>query len=468
MAVCTACKPNISDRQGTGVSNSAMEKNANDPSYFGTQYISKILIHLAPPVMLALLIQALYNIVDSFFIGRYSEQGLTALSVVYPIQIVTTALAVGTGVGVNTLMARYYAEHQKEKANDTAGSGAVIAVILWLLFAIASSLIMRPLVRLTTSDEASVQYACTYGLIVCIGSLGTFLESIFSKVHQAEGNMMLPMIAQVAGALCNIALDPILIFGCGFVPAMGVAGAAYATVCGQVLAAVITGIRGFRRPPAFKRIAVYAKGIFKLGYPSILMQSLYTIYIFALNFILAGFCDEAVTVLGLYYKVQSFFFIPLNGLQTCIVPILSYNYTTARYDRVRLTLRYSVLITAAFMLVGTLCFEFIPAELLGLFSQSEKVLEIGSTAFRIIGTSFVPATFSLMLPIFFQAIGKGAPSVLLTLSRQIFCLIPIFFAFSFVGLPYTWIAFPAAELITGGIGILLYTKQVRYWKLEQL
>lgn len=183
-----------------------------------------------------------------------------------------------------------------------------------------------------------------------------------------------------------------------------------------------------------------------------------------LNIILAGFCDEAVTVLGLYYKIQSFFFIPLTGLQTCIVPIISYNYATENYSRVRRTVAIAIGITAGFMLVGTACFELIPVQLLGIFSNSQKVFEIGRIALRIIGISFVPATFSLMLPVFFQAIGNAAPSVLLTLSRQIFCLIPIFFLMSLIGLNYAWIAFPAAETITGTIGILLYIKQIRSWK----
>lgn len=438
-------------------------RKGTDPSFYGTESIGKVLLKIAPPVMLALLIQALYNIVDSFFVGKYSEHGLTALSVVYPIQLIAIALAVGTGVGVNTLMARFYAEKREDSANETAGCGFVISLIMWTVFALVSFLSMRFFINLSASDPLAVEYAVTYGNIVCVGSIGLFTESIFTKVHQAEGNMTLPMIAQIAGAVCNIVLDPIMIFGMFGCPEMGIAGAAVATVCGQVLAAVITGIKGLRRPPAPYKFLFYTKSIFILGYPSILMQSLYTVYIMALNMILMHFCDEAVTVLGLYYKIQSFFFIPLTGLQTCMVPIISYNYAMENYTRVRRTLKIATGITAAFMIIGTACFELIPVQLLGIFSNSEKVFEIGRVALRIIGISFVPATFSLMMPIFFQAIGKAAPSVLLTLSRQIFCLIPIFYAMSFIGLNYTWIAFPAAEIITGSIGIVLYLKQIRAW-----
>ena len=430
-------------------------RRGTDPSFYGTESIGKVLLKIAPPVMLALLIQALYNIVDSFFVGKYSEHGLTALSVIYPIQLIAIALAVGTGVGVNTLMARFYAEKREASANEAAGCGFVISLIMWAVFALVSFLCMRFFISLSAGDPLAVEYAVTYGNIVCVGSIGLFTESIFTKVHQAEGNMTLPMIAQVAGAVCNIVLDPIMIFGMFGCPEMGIAGAAIATVCGQVLAAVITGVKGLRRPPAPHKLIFYTK--------SILMQSLYTVYIMVLNMILMHFCDEAVTVLGLYYKIQSFFFIPLTGLQTCMVPIISYNYAMENYTRVRRTLKIAAGVTAAFMIIGTACFELIPVQLLGIFSSSERVFEIGRVALRIIGISFVPATFSLMMPIFFQAIGKAAPSVLLTLSRQIFCLIPIFYAMSFLGLNYTWIAFPAAEIITGSIGIALYIKQIRAW-----
>ena len=196
------------------------------------------------------------------------------------------------------------------------------------------------------------------------------------------------------------------------------------------------------------------------------MQSMYTVYIVALNMILVKFCDEAVTVLGLYYKLQTFFFIPLIGLTTCIVPVLSYNYTNHSFDRTRAVMKWSFIVTIAFMFVGILCFELIPVQLLSIFSKSEKVFEIGKTALRIIGTSFIPATFSLMLPIFFQAIGRGAPSVVLTLLRQIICLVPIFYAFSFMGLNYTWIAFPLSETITTIVGFILYFRQINIWKTD--
>lgn len=440
-----------------------MEHQSN---LFDTESVWKILLKIAPPVMLAQLIQALYNIVDSFFVGRYSGDGLTALSIIFPIQLVITAIAVGTGVGVNTLMSRHYAHRETEKADGAAGTGMVLAVLSWAVFAVLSMVLMRPFVVLSAESPDAVEYAATYGTIVCTGSLGIFLESMWSKVHQAGGNMRLPMIAQVAGALTNIILDPVMIFGWAFVPAMGIAGAAYATVIGQFVAALIT-ISGVRKPPGIAEIRQYAKRIYQLGYPSILMQGLYTVYIVILNMILAGFCDEAVTVLGLYYKLQSFFFIPLTGLHTCIVPLLSYTYARQDYQRCKNVMTSTIIMSMAFMLVGVACFELIPVQLLGLFSDSEVVFSIGETAFRIIGTSFIPIVLSLTFPVFFQAIGAALSSVLLSVSRQIFCLVPLFWAFSRLGLEFAWLAFPASEIIVGTLGVVLYRKQLGRWRIRE-
>ena len=263
-----------------------MKESTAETNLFEEENIWKILLKIAPPVMLAQLIHALYNIVDSFFVGQYSGDGLTALSIVFPIQLIVTAIAVGTGVGVNTKMSRNYAMGERTEADKTAGTGTALALISWLIFAIVSAVIMRPFVMMSAESAEAVEYGVTYGTIVCVGSIGVFLESCWSKVHQAGGNMRLPMLAQIAGALTNIVLDPILIFGWSFIPAMGVAGAAYATVAGQIVATVITS-SGYRKPPKLRELGHYAKKIYGLGYPSIFMQGMYTVYIMALNIILA-------------------------------------------------------------------------------------------------------------------------------------------------------------------------------------
>ena len=443
-----------------------MSKVETEKNVFDTDRVGSVLLHIAPPVMLAQLIQSLYNIVDSFFVGQYSAEGLTALSILYPVQLIITAVAVGTGVGVNTLISRYDGQGKAKRALGTAGTGTMLAAISWQVFAVLSGLLMAPFVGISTQSSVVAQEARTYGYIVCIGSFGVFLESTWSKVHQARGNMRLPMVAQIAGALVNIVLDPILIFGLGPIPKMGIAGAAYATVAGQILAAVIT-FSACRKPPAWREMRFYTRRIYQLGYASILMQMLYTVYIIALNLILSGFSDDAVTVLGLYYKIQSFFFIPLSGLQTCIVPFLSYTFAKKAYPRCQKIIKYSVLLAAGLMLVGVACFELIPETLLRIFTSNEQVIQIGIPAFRIIGTSFVPAAFSLILPVFFQSIGAAVPSVILSLTRQIGCLIPLFWLFSRIGLAYTWIAFPVAECVTGTLGMALYIRCIKSWGSPQ-
>lgn len=435
-------------------------------STFEEKNIWKVLFKVAPPVMLAQLILAMYNIVDSYFVGKYSGSGLTALSVIFPIQLIITAVAVGTGVGVNTNMSGCYAQNREERAHETAGVGSMLAFISWLMFAVISTVFMRAYVKTSAGSQEVVEYAVIYGKIVCIGSISLFMDGIWTKVHQAGGNMKRPMIAQILGALTNIVLDPVLIFGMGPVPEMGVAGAAYATVAGQTVAAAVTFYKGFYKIPPKEKILGYVKQIYSLGFPSIFMQILYTVYIVALNIILAGFSDSAVTVLGLYYKLQSFFFIPLIGLETCIVPLISYAYAQRDYGRCKGIMTDTFIFAGSFMIVGIICFEFIPAQLIQIFSSETAVIEIGVTAFRIIGLSFIPAVFSLLTPVFFQAVGGAIPSIILSLTRQIFCLIPIFWLMSKIGLNYTWIAFPAAEIITGGVGIFLYIRQLKKWKMK--
>lgn len=432
--------------------------------FFGSGSIPKIMAKIAPPVMLAQLIQALYNIVDSFFVGRYSADALTAVTVIYPLQLIIIALAVGTGVGVNTYMARKYAQEQPDVAQAAAGTGFLLALISWALFALVSNLIMVPYVRTSATEPQAIAQATAYGRIVCTGALGTFLEGNWSKVHQSRGNMRLPMIAQIAGALLNVVLDPVLIFGFGAIPSLGVAGAAYATVAGQILSAVIVGVSAFAPPPRDKHLLAHCTArIYHFGYSSIIMQALYTVYIVMLNMILSSFSDAAVTVLGLYYKLQGFFFIPLIGLQTCIVPMISYNFTRGNYERSRDTMNISMLVSAAFMIIGIICFVGAPRTLVHLFSDSAQVMEIGEKAFPIIGTSLISAVFSLMLPVFFQAIGRGVPSLMLSLTRQIFVLVPVFWIFSKIGLNYTWIAFPVAETVAGAVGLTLYARQLKRW-----
>ena len=339
---------------------------------FGNDKIFSILLRLAPPVMLAQLIQALYNIIDSFFIGNYSESGLTALSIIYPIQLLMIALAVGTGVGINTLMAHFLGVDNKEKSDETAGVGKFLAFAMWFVFALICWFIMPFYAQISTNSQEIIDEVIVYGRIVCVFSFGLFFESIWTKVMQATGNMKIPMIAQIAGAFVNIALDPLLIFGIGFFPELGIAGAAIATVVGQIAAALIVMKKGCKRSPKISKYKEYIKRIYHLGFPNILMQSAYTLYIFGLNLILKGFSDQAVTALGLYYKWQTIFFIPLGAMQTCIVPVISFNYSAGNRERCGKTLKDAVLLGMALMLIGVLCFEIMPASLMGTFSKDAR------------------------------------------------------------------------------------------------
>ncbi len=435
-----------------------MEKIREQSNYFGTEKISRILIKTAPPVMLAQLIQALYNIVDSVFVGRLSDSGLTALSIVYPLQLLMIAFAVGAGVGINTVMASKLGIGEEKAAQEYAGIAAPLAVAMWAIFAAVCYAIMPFFARVSTSDADIIADVTVYGRIVCVFSLGIFLESAWSKVIQAKGDMKTPMLAQILGAVTNIVLDPLLIFGLLGLPRMGIAGAAVATVAGQVVAALTVMKRGLHRSPPIKKYPPYIRKIFHFGLPNILMQSAYTFYIFGLNVILSGFSDAAVTTLGLYYKWQTFFFIPIGAMQTCIVPVISFNYSAGNLARCKRTVNESILFGFVLMFLGTLCFNIIPEPMLRFFSSDEEVIKIGIVAFRIIGWSFIPLVTSLTYPVLFQAVGESLRSAVLTVIRTVVLFVPLGYLFSLIGLDYFWLTYPITDGITSAVGFVMYRR----------
>ena len=425
---------------------------------FGTEKISRILLKIAPPVMLAQLIQALYNIVDSLFVGRYAETGLTALAIVYPLQLLMIALAVGIGVGINTVMAACLGLGKKEESDEYAGVGTPLILALWVLFAILFWIFMPAYARMSSDSPAVIQDIITYGRIVCTFSFGLFLESIWTKVLQAEGDMKTPMNAQILGAVTNIILDPLLIFGMFGLPELGIAGAAIATVTGQIIAALIVFRKGFRKSPEFHVYGHHIKKIFHLGIPNILMQSAYTFYIFGLNMILAGFSDQAVTALGIYYKWQTFFFIPLNAMTTCIVPVISFNYAAKNLSRCKKTLSTSLIFGLTFMSLGALCFILFPVPMLQVFSGDPLVIEIGKLGFKFIGISFIPIVPALIFPVFFQAIGSALKSSILTVIRTVILFVPLGYIFAKFGLSYFWLTFPLTESLTTLVGAIYFCR----------
>ena len=423
---------------------------------FGTEKISKILLKLAPPVMLAQLIQALYNIIDSLFVGRYSDSGLTALSIIYPLQLLMIALAVGTGVGINTVMAAKLGIGNEKEADEYAGVGTPLAGFMWLLFAVICWFAMPFYAKMSTNSEVIIHDVIVYGRIVCVFSFGLFLESIWTKVLQSCGDMKTPMTAQIIGAITNIVLDPLLIFGMFGFPKMGIAGAAVATVTGQIMAALIVMKKGFRKSPRRQVYPHHIAKIFQLGIPNILMQSAYTFYILGLNLILATFSDQAVTALGLYYKWQTFFFIPLGAMQTCIVPVISYNYAARNIERCKKTLSASIVFGMSLMALGTLCFVCIPSQMLRVFTSDELVIAIGQVGFRFVGISFLPMVTSLIFPVFCQAVGSSLKSSLLTVIRTVVLFVPLAYLFSRFGLNWFWLTYPVTEVITSLTGAYFY------------
>lgn len=419
--------------------------------------ILKLLLKLSPPVMLALLIQSVYNIVDSYFVAKFSGDGLTALSIIYPIQLLMLALATGTGAGVNILISRMDGVGDTKSQNDVVKSGMFLGAVNFVVFALFGLLSIKGYYNISSNIEGVRREGIMYGQIILLFSFGMFLEANCTKMLQAKGNMVVPTIAQIVGAVINVILDPILIFGKFGFPQMGIRGAGIATVIGQWVTMVI-GLVNVLKYYKFKGhidLKSCVK-IYKFGIPSIILQSLYTFYIVGLNLVLKLFTEDAVVVLGIYYKLQTFFFIPLTGLQQVIVPVVSYNYGAEKYKRVKQTLWYSVAIACSVMLVGIIMFMVFPRELISIFSQQENVLNIGSSALRIISTSFIPAGFVLMFIVYCQGVNRGGYSILLTVLRQVILFVPLAWLFHYKGLFYVWFTFPATEIITALMSFYLY------------
>ena len=344
----------------------------------------------------------------------------------------------------------------EKEADEYAGVGTPLAGFMWLLFAVICWFAMPFYAKMSTNSEVIIHDVIVYGRIVCVFSFGLFLESIWTKVLQSCGDMKTPMTAQIIGAITNIVLDPLLIFGMFGFPKMGIAGAAVATVSGQIMAALIVMKKGFRKSPHRQVYPHHIAKIFQLGIPNILMQSAYTFYILGLNLILATFSDQAVTALGLYYKWQTFFFIPLGAMQTCIVPVISYNYAARNIERCKKTLSASIVFGMSLMALGTLCFVCIPSQMLRVFTSDELVIAIGRVGFCFVGISFLPMVTSLIFPVFFQAVGSSLKSSLLTVIRTVVLFVPLAYLFSRFGLNWFWLTYPVTEVITSLTGAYFY------------
>lgn len=431
--------------------------------------VPKLLLKMAPPVMLALLIQSIYNIADSFFVARYSTEGLTALSIVYPVQLLITALATGTGAGVNILISRMDGRGETEVQHDIIKSGLFLNTFHFFIFAFVGNMLANGYFSLSTGNGVVKAQGILYSRIVFSGSLGLFTESICTKILQARGNMVMPMIAQVTGSVVNIVLDIILIFGAGHIPAFGIRGAAIATVIGQWVAMVITLLAVMKKYSLRGQFKLNAcKQIYVNGTGSIVTQSLYTIYIVGLNIILKIFTEDAVTVLGIYYKIQSFFFIPLLGFQQVLLPLFSYHYGAGNSRRNREILKCSMIFSVGIMAMATGIFFLFPEKLVQIFSTEPAILAIGKYAFPVISISFVFAGLTIVITSYLQGIAHIKTSLFIIVLRQVVLLVPLAWVFHFIGLNAVWWTFPVTEIIASMTGVfiilILHKQDIKIYK----
>ena len=435
----------------------------------GVMPISRLLFTMSLPMILSMLVQALYNIIDSIFVARLGETALAAVSLAFPVQNLIIAVSTGTGVGVNALLSRSLGEKNQKNANLAAVNGLFVFFLSYLLFAVFGIFFARIYFTVQTSNPEIIRQGTTYLSICSIFSFGIFLEIALERIMQSTGRTIYNMITQGLGAIINIILDPILIFGLLGFPRMGIMGAAAATVIGQIAAMLLllyfnitknTDVNLNMR--SFRPNAEIIAEIYRVGLPSIIMQSISSVMTFGVNKILLLFSETAVSVFGIYFKLQSFIFMPVFGLNNAMVPIVAYNYGAARKDRIMKTIRSSVTAAVAIMLAGLAIFQIFPEQLLYLFDASEHMMGIGVPALRIISLSFLFAGYCIVIGSVFQALGNGVYSLITSAARQLVCILPAAWLFASVfGLHAVWYAFPLAEIISVVLTTLLFRRIYR-------
>ena len=422
----------------------------------GTMPENKLLLSMAVPMMISMLVQALYNIVDSIFVSRICEDALTAVSMAFPWQNIIISIAVGFGVGINALLSRALGQKNAERVNQVAVNGLLLAGLSYLLVLVAGLIGIRAYMRTQTDIETIVNYGITYLNICILCSFGVFVEITFERFLQATGRTVYSMITQLTGAITNIILDPILIFGLLGFPKLGIAGAAWATVIGQCVGAVVAvTLNHFKNPEVHLRLRhIRPNGrlmgeITAISIPSIIMSCISSLTCFVMNMILIAYSSTAVAVFGVYFKLQSFVFMPVFGLNNGMVPIIAYNYGAQKPERIHKTIRLGMVYAVAIMMIGLLVFQLIPKELLLMFDASDAMLEIGAPALRIMSLAFVFAGIGIVSGSSCQAFGYSVYSMLISIARQIVVLIPAAYLLSLTGvLRSIWFAFPIAEIFS--------------------
>jgi putative MATE family efflux protein len=433
----------------------------------GTMPVKQLIISMSLPMMISMLMQALYSVVDSIFVSHLSEQALAAVTYAFPLQNMMIALGSGTGVGINALLSRSLGERRFDRSDAAANTGLLLTFCNALLFMVIGLFGSRAFIATQTSLPEIREMGATYLSIVCGFSFGLFFQMTFERLLQSTGLTVYSMASQLSGAIINTILDPIMIFGLLGCPRFGVAGAAYATVIGQCCAALIGlalnlkknteihySFRGILSPKAETIGRIYYVGV-----PSILMMSIGSVMTYGMNQILSIFSDTAVAVFGVYFKLQSFFFMPVFGLNNGVIPVLAYNYGARKKERIREALRFAMLVAVAIMGFGTLLFELIPARLLGFFNASEEMLQIGVPALRIICLSYMMAGACIAMGSIFQAFSRSFYSLFVSIGRQLVVLLPAAWLLSRTGsVTMVWWAFPIAEMVSGILSVIFFRK----------
>lgn len=423
----------------------------------GTMPINKLLLTISLPIVASMLVQALYNIVDSVFVSQYNADAFTAVSLAFPLQNLLIAFATGTGVGINALLSKSLGEKNFDRANKAANNGLFLAFVHYAIFLLIGIFLVPAFFKAQSADAEVIAYGIQYGSICLIASIGVFLQITMERLLLATGNSMYSMLTQLSGALINLIMDPLLIFGIGPFPEMGAAGAALATVLGQIVAAAIGVFLNYKYNKEihvtlrkFRPDGAVIKKIYTVGFPSIIMAAITSVMTFGINKILTSFTgivNDAQSVFGAYYKLQSFIFMPIFGINNGMVPIIAYNYGAKQPDRMKKTIKLAIIYAVAIMLIGFAAFTFFPHILLGFFKANETMLTLGVPAFRAISLSFIFAGFCIITGSVLQAVGNGILSMFISIIRQLAVLLPAAYLLSLSGnVNLVWYSFPIAEI----------------------
>lgn len=428
--------------------------------------ILPLILTMSFPTMISMIITALYNIIDSIYVAKISSNALTAVSLAFPIQNLILAVALGVGIGVNSNISRKLGENKLDEANIISTHGVIIATISSILFIIFALTFSGIFLSMFTNSTEVITLGKEYLHIIGLFSFGLIIHITIEKILQASGEMFLPMVFQTVGAITNIILDPIFIFGKLGAPELGVKGAAVATVIGQLLAMTLAIITLILKKDGvklkiieFKLDKDIIKNIYAIAIPTTLIQSLSSILVICLNSLLISFSDTAVSFMGIYFKLQTFVFMPIEGLRQGILPIIGYNYGAKNKQRVLQTIKSSVIVSLFFTITGTISFLLIPTQIISMFDSSSEMLEVGIAGLKILCICFIPATFGLVFITIFQSLGQGGYSLIICLVRQIIIIIPLSYILSnFIGLTGIWVTFPIAETVGAIISLLLFNR----------